>query len=331
MSQLLSQDEVRALLQQPSVGEGGSGEETSSKEITKYDFRDRGRMPRARMRHLQILHDRYAQHLGMSLSAYLRNGTDVQLEQIVQTSTREVLQELADPTAVFLSQTESGDVVAAIFDNTLAFALVDRLLGGTSCEPTSDRGLTEIEQSVLQGLVELVLSALCHIWAPSYEIALTVERVETHAGLVTLDPPEEGRLVLHFNVVVGGGEGTVTGGLQIVLPLTIATPLSTELARDFVHEREKVVLDEEQRNRIEEQLMRTPMPLTVDLVAREVTAGDLLQLQPGTVLNLGRAMDEPAEIHVGGVPKFEAILAMVEGQPAAEIRSALEQDTRSLT
>ena len=174
MSRILSQDEVRALLQQPEGGESDPSTDRAAQHVTRYDFRDQVRMPRAGLRPLRFLHDRFVQHLSVSLSAFLRNGTEVQLENIEQLSSRRFLQGLSDPTAIFMVDSTVGGALALVIDNELALVLVDRLLGGPVGKPTLERALTEIEQSVLEGLVEIVLMGLKQVWSPTLDVTLSI-------------------------------------------------------------------------------------------------------------------------------------------------------------
>ena len=282
-------------------------------------------MPRAGLRPLRYLHDRFVQHLSVSLSAFLRNGTEVQLETIEQLSSRRFLQGLPDPTAIFMVDSTVGGALALVIDNELALVLVDRLLGGPGGKPTLERALTEIEQSVLEDLVEIVLMGLKQVWSPTLDVTLSIRKVETRPALVTLEPPEEGRVVLKLAVSFSEAEG-IHGSMQIVLPVAIADKLSSELARDFGHARETMSVAASDLREVESRLLRIPVDLTVELTAKEVTAGDLVRLKPGHVLNLGRSLDEPALVNVGRAPKFEGVLAKSNGRPVIEVKDVLDAD-----
>ena len=77
---------------------------------------------------------------------------------------------------------------------------------------------------------------------------------------------------------------------------------------------------------VESRLLRIPVELTVELTAKEVTAGDLVRLKPGHVLNLGRSLDELALVNVGRAPKFEGVLAKSNGRPVIEVKDVLDAD-----
>ena len=233
MSRILSQDEVRALLQQPesTPSDEKAVKKTDAPDLVSYDFSEREQIPRTRLRYLESLHERFSQSLSLSLSAYLRNTTEVRIAAMQQLSSQRALSGLPDPTVIFLVSGGGKNMIAIIVDNDLALSFVDRILGGTGEEPTLKRALTEIEQTVLQGLLEVIFTDLKQTWGPLIEVPLELDRVETRPSLVTLEPPQEGRVSMKLSVEASSNDVSVEGVMTIVLPLKIADALSTAMAR----------------------------------------------------------------------------------------------------
>ena len=58
------------------------------------------------------------------------------------------------------------DGVAALELNpAIAFTMIDRMLGGSGRRVSADRALTEIEQTVVDAVVKLILEQLSETWA----------------------------------------------------------------------------------------------------------------------------------------------------------------------
>ena len=323
MSRVLSQEEVKALLREPEAGVDAPPAEAPA-QVAAYDFRDGAAMPRNRLRYVQFLHDRFAQHLAVSLSAYTRIATAVRLERIEQLSARRFLEALADPTAVFVTEPlETGPVIVVV-DNELAFAFVDRLLGGKGEKATVERALTEIELSVLAGLVELLLKALEQSWGGVLEVTLAVSKTETRPALLTLDSVEESPVVLDLVTTLGSGRAAATGTLRVAVPLEIAEKLSKEQSRDTIVKRPPTLGGAPDTRAVVGLLLAIDVPVSVELSAKGVTAGDLMKLKPGHVLSLGRAVEEPAAVRVGGAEKFGGTLALSRGRTAVEVTAVHE-------
>jgi flagellar motor switch protein FliM len=321
MSRILSQEEVKALLQQPVPTEADEG----PSQVTPYDFRERGRMPVGRLRYLQMLHDRFVHQLSVSLGAFLRSVILLRLEQVMQLSSRRFLQELPDPSAVFVSRPTPHGQVALAIENELALAFVDRLLGGRGTKPTIERPATEIELSVLGSLVDILLRGLYSTWSPVVELDPEIERTETRPTLVNLDPPDENRVILDISSSFGI-DGAAMGMIRISFPLGIAEILATDIARNGVEEAAPPERGPSDMRALAAVLSQVEVEMAVDLLAEGVTVGDLMQLSAGRVLNLGRPAEEPAEVVVGGMRKFQGVLALSGGAPAVEVTVSYDSE-----
>src|SRR5688572_31560211 len=160
MNRILAQEEIDALLVATS-GQALSDEarpSLASDGITAYNFRRPDRVSKEQLRSLHFLHDRFAKNLGTSLSAFLRAMTNVSILSVEQFTYAEFLMSLPDPTAFYAIAMPPLDGVGALEVNpSIAFAMVDRMLGGTGESSAPNRALTEIEQNVMDSVVKLVL------------------------------------------------------------------------------------------------------------------------------------------------------------------------------
>ena len=127
----------------------------------RYNFRRPDRVSKEQLRSLHFLHDRFALNLSTSLSAFLRAMTEVSIVSVEQFAYSEFLMSLPDPTAFYAVAMPPLDGVGALELNpSVAFTMVDRMLGGTGQTPAPNRALTEIEQNVLDSVVKLLLEHL---------------------------------------------------------------------------------------------------------------------------------------------------------------------------
>ncbi len=151
VSRILSQEEIDALVAATS---GRSRAEdprapASADSVLTYNFRRPDRVSKEQLRSLHFLHDRFARNLSTSLSAFLRAMTDVSIVSVEQFAYSEFLMSLPDPTAFYAVAMPPLDGVGALEMNpSVAFAMVDRMLGGSGETPAPNRALTEIEQNV---------------------------------------------------------------------------------------------------------------------------------------------------------------------------------------
>src|SRR2546425_5958537 len=103
----------------------------ADKKILKHNFKRPDRISKNQIRSLHCVHDRFARNFSSSVSAYMRTVVEITLENIVQLSYSEFLNTVADPTCYAAISLKPLDGIAAIeMSPTLAFPMIDRLLGG---------------------------------------------------------------------------------------------------------------------------------------------------------------------------------------------------------
>ena len=159
MSKILSQDEIDALLASSMAAASERPNEpmdaASLSDAVSYNFRRPDRVSKDQLRSLHFLHDRFALNVSTSLSAFLRAMTEVSIVSVEQFAYSEFLMSLPDPTAFYAINLSLYDGVGALEINpSVAYTVVDRLLGGSGQTPGPNRALTLID------LVENKLSTM---------------------------------------------------------------------------------------------------------------------------------------------------------------------------
>src|SRR5688572_17225949 len=143
----------------------------TDKKVQRYNFKRPDRISKNQVRSLHFVHDRFARNLSSSVSAYLRTVVEVTLENIDQSSYAEFLAIASDPTCYTAISLKPLDGVAAVeLSPGLVFPMIDRLLGGVGKAMATPRPMTEIEQSIIQNVLRLVVDNLKESWRPAYTI-----------------------------------------------------------------------------------------------------------------------------------------------------------------
>src|ERR1700736_4603321 len=128
-----------------------------SKRAQTYDFRRPDRIAKDQLRAIQLLHENFARSLASSLSAYLRAYVAVNLIAVEQLSFLEFSQCLPSPSCLVTLDMKPFEGAAVLEINpALVFPIIEMLLGGSTKSLLKvNREITEIEQSVLDGLFGL--------------------------------------------------------------------------------------------------------------------------------------------------------------------------------
>jgi flagellar motor switch protein FliM len=324
MNRILSQEEIDALLAATS-GQGPREDarpSLSSDGITAYNFRRPDRVSKEQLRSLHFLHDRFAKNLSTSLSAFLRAMTNVSILSVEQFTYSEFLMSLPDPTAFYSLAMPPLDGVGALEVNpAVAFSMVDRMLGGTGDSPAPNRALTEIEQNVMDSVVKLVLEHLTETWRAITDVRFRIQGRETRPQMLQVTGPNEGVILLAFDIVVGEGRGM----LSISIPAAAIETMEEKVAEGW--NRTKRQPSAIEAARLQANLGRVPLPVKTLLETR-MSARDVLALQAGDVVALGHSAASPVEIHVGGVRRFTGRLGCDDnGNTAVQV----EQQTNEFS
>jgi flagellar motor switch protein FliM len=305
MNRNLSQEEIDALLTSASdhdrvvVPRVVEGEREAP--VVNYNFRRPDRVTKDQMRSLHFLHDRFARNVSTSLSAYMRVVTEVSILSVEQFTYSEFLMSLSDPTAFYAVSMRPLDGVGALELNpSVAFTMIDRMLGGSGRGVVVNRALTEIEQNVTDGVVKLILENLTETWRGVVDVQFRISGRETRPQMLQVAAPNEVVLLLGFEI----GIADTRGVLNICIPASSIEAVSGSFTRSWQKTRRDPSPAEQAA--LEDNLAR----ITVDVEAGlETTIGatDVLNLQVGDVIGLDQPASAPIELRINGKPKFLAV------------------------
>ncbi|MGB9606678.1 MAG: flagellar motor switch protein FliM, partial [Bryobacteraceae bacterium] len=268
---LLSQEEIDSVFQ--SLKEKTRTEDASRKAIP-YDFRRPDRIAKHQLRAIHLLHENFARNLASSLSAYLRAYVIVNLVSVEQLSFAEFSQCLPSPSCLvsLAMRPYEGNAVLEI-NPSLVFPILETLLGGTGRSSTKiNREVTEIEQSILDGLYRIILHDLTQAWAPVTTIEFTIESRETEPQLLQVMAPNEAVLAIGLEVRMAEN----TGMMNIAMPSIIVKMLRQKFDQQWSIRRAESTPEEQAR--ILRLIKRARVRLDARLEGPTLPAEELLAL-----------------------------------------------------
>jgi len=312
---LLTEEEMSALLETPADASQSHSPE-KRRRVVPYNFRRPDRMSKEQVRALYLLHDLFSHSLSSSLPIFLRTISEVTLISVEQQAYVEYLYGLPDPTAIFtLTMHPLQGVSVLELNPSLAFPVIDRLLGGQGTPLAEARGVTEIEQKILEGFLKVVIDDLREAWKPMMELEMQIVGRETRPQLLQIVAPNEVVLSIVFHVQVGDARGM----MSLCIPALILEPIIQKFNQSFYSRNREAA--PEQTRALLDSLSAVSFPVAAELHGTTAAMEDLLSLAPGDVLKLDHPVDRPVEISVGGLVKFYADLAAHNGRTAARITS----------
>ncbi len=307
MDAQLSQDEIDRLFREYGKA---VDERAGARATVAYDFRRPDRIPKEQLRAIHLMHDFLARNLASSLGAYLRAYVTVSLVSVEQLSFGEFLQYLPTPTCISnigLSPTE-GNAVLDI-NPSLVFPMLDILLGGSGAASQQEtRELTEIEISILEGVIRLVLHDLTEAWAPVGDIKFAIEGTETQPQLMQILSPNEAIVAIGFEITMGDARGMMNFGVPSILVKMMGQGFEQQWS---IRRRAS---SEAEQARMRRLVRRLPMELEVRIRGTHMHLRDLLRLGEGDVVSLEVPVRRPAALHVNGLKKFEGEIVIAGNQ-----------------
>src|SRR5258708_7610508 len=185
--------------------------------VQVYDFRRTDLIARDQIRAINLLHESFARSISASLSAYLRAYVVVNLVSVEQISFTDFTNCLPSPTSLMTLGIKpyEGNAVLEI-NPSLVFPILEMLLGGAGKGSGSmNREITEIEQTILDGLLRIILSDLRTAWGAITSIDFGIESHETKPELLQVMAPNEAVVVSSIEIRIGD---IATGLINIEIP-----------------------------------------------------------------------------------------------------------------
>ncbi|MCB1018278.1 MAG: flagellar motor switch protein FliM [Bryobacterales bacterium] len=317
MSTQLTQDEIDRLFR----SRAGAELEDSPRQVVAapYDFRRPDRIPKEQLRSIHLMHDFLARNLASSLGAYLRAYVTVSLVSVEQISFGEFLQYLPAPTCISSVAMPQMDGSAVLELNpTLVMPMLDVLLGGTGRgEMHSERELTEIEQSIVEGVLRIILQDLRNAWAPVAKIDFKVDAIETQPQLMQMLSSNEAIVAIGFEITMGESRGMMNFGVPSVLVKMVGQKFEQQWS---IRRRSSAEAD---RDRVRKLAMQAPVRVGVRALGAQIPLEQVLRLEVGDVLSLETPVRRPVQVLVEGIPKYEGDLVAQDGFRAAEVLQRL--------
>jgi len=297
LDRVLSQEEIDSVFRDLR-------EDAAEKDATvlaePYDFRRPDRIPKDQLRAIHLLHENFARSLASSLSAYLRAYVTVNLVSVEQLSFLEFSQCLPSPTVMISLGMKPYDGNGVLEVNpTLVFPILEMVLGGSGSAPMKvNREITEIEQSVLDGIVRIILHDLRDSWRAVSMIAFSVEGHETEPQLLQILAPTEAVVAVSMEVRIGDNVGMMNIGVPSIIIKMLRQKFDQQWSL-----RKTDPTDEEQ-----ERGLRLIQAARIHLDARlngdKLRVEDMLDLSVGDVIVFDHPIDRALELEFNGKSRF---------------------------
>jgi len=316
---ILSQEEVDALLR----GVTGEPEESATEEtgegIRSYDIGRQERIVRGRMPTLEIINERFARNFRIGLFNLIRRTAEISVSPVTVIKYSEFVRNLVVPTNLnLIHMSPLRGTALFVFDPNLVFLVIDNMFGGDGRfhMRVEGRDFTLAEQRIIKKMLEVTFEEYRKAWEPIYPIQFEYVRSEMNTQFANIATPTEVVVVCTFNIELGAGGGD----FHVCMPYSMIEPIRDLLTSTMQADRAEA--DERWVSQLTLQVQDAQVELVANLGQTSVTLRQILDLKVGDVISLD--LPEAVVAAVDGVPLFECQYGQKNGQYALKVGRVLE-------
>ena len=304
MDEVLSQNEIDALLSAITSGEMDADElkkEEQERKVRVYDFKRALRFSKDQIRSISRIHENYARMLTTFFSSQLRSYVNITVTSVDQVPYEEFIRSIPSMTVlnVYSVAPLDGNLIMEVNPN-IAYALLDRILGGKGNSINKSDGLTEIEKLLLSQIFEKAVGTLQEAWSSVVEINPVLEEFEENPQFMLMVPPNETVVVVSLTTAIG----ETTGMINICIPHIILEPIIPKLSAHYWMQSTKKVRDDKAFEKMSKNIIQAEAELKTILGEATISIDDFLSFNSGDVITLDQQIDFPLKLSVNNEPKF---------------------------
>ncbi|HCA23768.1 MAG TPA: flagellar motor switch protein FliM [Pseudomonas sp.] len=310
---LLSQDEIDALLHGVDDGAIDTDIESEPGSIKSYDLTSQDRIVRGRMPTLEMINERFARYTRISMFNLMRRSADVAVGGVQVMKFGEYVHSLYVPTSLNLVKMKPLRGTALfILDAKLVFKLVDNFFGGDGRHAKIEgREFTPTELRVVRMVLDQAFVDLKEAWQAVHDVQFEYVNSEVNPALANIVSPSEVVVVSTFHIELDGGGGD----LHVTFPYSMIEPLREVLDSGVQSDVDEH--DERWVRALREEITGVKVPLSATVVKTQLKLKDLLSMQAGDVIPV--EMPDHMVLCANGVPTFKSKLGAVKGNLALQI------------
>ncbi|MCT7357455.1 MAG: flagellar motor switch protein FliM [Thalassobium sp.] len=322
MQDLLSQDEIDALLHGVDEGDIEPEDDIDAAGVKAYDLTSNDRIVRGRMPTLEMINERFARYTRISMFNFLRRSADVASGGVQIMKFGEYVHTLYVPTSLNLVKMRPLRGTALfIMDAKLVFKLVDNFFGGDGRHAKIEgREFTPTEVRVVQLVLSQMFNDMIEAWGPVMKLEFEYVGSEVNPAMANIVSPSEVVVVSTFHIELDGGGGD----LHLTIPYSMIEPIREVLDAGVQSDVDDV--DERWLQSLREDILDARVPIHGTLVDRYITLREVAALKAGDVI----PVDLPEEfiLQANGVPIFRGKMGISDENLAVKIIDQLKSRRR---
>lgn len=323
MSDLLSQDEIDALLHGvDDVEEEEIVEESvdHADGSADYDFSSQDRIVRGRMPTLEMVNERFARHMRISLFNMMRRTAEVSINGIQMIKFGEYIHTLFVPTSLNMVRFRPLKGTGLItMEARLVFILVDNFFGGDGRYHAKIEGreFTPTERRIIQMLLKLIFEDYKEAWSPVMDVSFEYLDSEVNPSMANIVSPTEVVVISSFHIELDGGGGD----FHVALPYSMLEPIRELLDAGVQSDKEDT--DMRWSKALRDEIMDVPVALNTKFLEVDIPLSQMMELQAGDIIPI--EMPDHITVLIEDLPTYRAKLGRSRDNVALKIEEKIKR------
>lgn len=313
---LLSQDEIDALLHGVDSGAVETEPPPAPGEARSYDFASQERIVRGGLPTLEMINERFARTFRIGLFNLLRRAADLSARGIDLLRFGEYMHSLQVPTNLNLVKMKPLRGTAIVmFEPRLVFTVVDNFFGGAGkyLAKIEGREFSSTEMRVIQLLLKQAFADLVEAWAPVMAVEFENSGSEINPHFANIISPREYIVVSRFHVELDGGGGE----FHVAFPYAMLEPIRAQL--DAGMQSDRVERDDAWTQALRAQLQDAEVELSSAIAQRQITLRELSRLRVGDIIPID--LPPTVQLRAELMPLFAGEFGIHNGRNAIKVTS----------
>ncbi len=313
---ILSQDEIDALLHGVDAGdvETEGRPDLEPGIAADYDFNTQDRIVRGRLPTLEMINERFARHLRLSLFNLLRRSPEISVGTVQMLKFAEYVHGLFMPASMNLVKISPLRGTALFtFDPKLVFSIVDNYFGGDGRfhAKIEGRDFTPTETRIIEMVLGFIFKDLKEAWTPVMDLNFEHVGSEVNPHFANIVTPSEVVVITVFHVDLEGGGGD----FHVAMPYAMIEPIRDLLDTGMQSDRSDH--DDRWGLALREEIEAAKVELVSTLTETTISLRQLAKLKKGDIIPV--EIPDTVLAKAENVPMFRAQAGASGGSVALQV------------
>ncbi|MCH5203255.1 MAG: flagellar motor switch protein FliM [Oscillospiraceae bacterium] len=325
MADVLTQAQIDEMLRSVASGAEPVVSTSNENKIKEYDFRAPKKFTKEQIKMLESIFENYARLMSSYLTGLLRLYCRVALVNIEEQRYNEFNNALPD--YVIMGMVDLGikddeinetDIIIQV-SNAVTYTMIDRLLGGRGEYSDTNRDFTDIETTIMSGVMKSFASLIKEPWMSHIDLEPRLIGIETNSRVVQTIGHEDTVIIVALEVEINNTKSVIS----VCIPAIDLDEIMSKFINRYSIAKRKTdeKRETERRDSIMSGISTTDLQIKAVLGEINLDLYEVLTLQVNDVIPLNKKISENIIVRVGNKDWCDGKLGTYNNKKAVMIEN----------